>query len=202
MDAVTFFNADCIKHAFKSYDEARLAVNKQDGPKVSYFIKKITKPMDCQDADILVGFYSNEDTTFSINIGNNILPSRNLPAETFEFAVNYSIVPLIKLVYHNVDLVLDKPVDMYGVFACLPQNDRITLVNYDVIYRTHSYSRGMFGIVNTSSIHAPDYTLVSETEKFTIGFFIKKFIGEPELVPIQEQVVDADADSDTIAAAS
>ena len=189
MDALKFTTfTNNIHH--KSREEADAAVSQPDGPKVAYFIKKITRPMDCQDADVLVGFYSSETTSFVVRIGNTVLPSREVLAEHFVFATEDSIVPLVKLVYHNVVLVMDKPVDVYGVFACLPLSDRKTLVNSEVRNGAHKYSNGMFGITQPC-LHTPKYEEFSDAEKFTDGFFIKKFLSElPQVPDAIQQTID------------
>jgi hypothetical protein len=128
MDALKFSTFTNNIH-YKSREEAYAALSQPDGPKVAYFVKKITRPMDCQDADVLVGFYSSETTYFRVKIGDTYLPSREILAEHFVFATEDYIVPLLRLVCHNVVLDTDKPEVMYGVFACLPQSDRVLLVN-------------------------------------------------------------------------
>jgi hypothetical protein len=186
MDALKFATFTNNIH-YKSREEADAAVSKPDGPKVAYFIKKITGPMDCQDADVLVGFYSSETTSFVVTIGKTDLPTREVLAEHFVFATEDSIVPLLKLVYHNVVLVTDKPVDVYGVFACLPLGDRITLINSEVRNGTHAYSNGLFGIAQPC-LHTPKYEEFSDAQKFTDGFFIKKFLSElPDAI---QQTID------------
>jgi hypothetical protein len=183
MDAIKFTN----NIYYKSREKADAAVSQPDGPKVAYFIKKITRPMDCQDADVLVGFYSSETTSFRVKIGDTCLPTREVLAEHFVFATEDSIVPLLKLVYHNVVLETGKPVDMYGVFACLPQSDRIFLVKSEVRNGTHAYSYGMFGVATQTHacVHTPKY------EEFTDGFFIKKFLSElPQVPDAIQQTID------------
>lgn len=177
---------------YKSREEADAAVSQPDGPKVAYFIKKITGPMNCQDADVLVGFYSSETTSFVVTIGKTDLPTREVLAEHFVFATEDSIVPLLKLVYHRVVLVTDKPVDVYGVFACLPLGDRITLINSEVRNGTHVYSNGMFGIgIAQTCLHTPKYEEFSDAQKFTDGFFIKKFLSElPQVPDAIQQTID------------
>jgi hypothetical protein len=188
MDALKF--STFTNNIHKSREEADAAVSQPDGPKVAYFIKKITRPMDCQDADVLVGFYSSETTSFRVKIGDKHLPTREVLAEHFVFATEDSIVPLLKLVYHNVVLDTGKPVDMYGVFACLPRSDRILLVNSEVRNGTHRYSNGMFGITQPC-LHTPKYEEFSDAQKFTDGFFIKKFLSElPQVPDAIQQTID------------
>ena len=188
MDALKFSTFTNNIH-YKSREEADAAVSQPDGPKVAYFIKKITGPMDCQDADVLVGFYSSETTSFRVKIGDKYLPSRELLVEHFVFATEDSIVPLLKLVYHNLVLDTGKPVDMYGVFACLPQSDRILLVNSEVRNGTHRYSSGLFGITQPC-LHTPKYEEFSDAQKFTDGFFIKKFLSELPQTTVVRYIVN------------
>jgi hypothetical protein len=192
MDALKFSTFTNNIH-YKSREEAYAAVSQPDGPKVAYFVKKITRPMDCQDADVLVGFYSSETTSFRVKIGDTYLPTREVLAEHFVFATEDSIVPLLKLVYHNVVLDTGKPVDMYGVFACLPQSDRILLVNSEVRNGSHAYSSGMFGVATQTGacVHTPKYEEFSDAQKFTDGFFIKKFLSElPQVPDAIQQTID------------
>ncbi len=174
MDALTCFSAKFINDTYQSLEEASFAVSKPDGPKVAYFIKKITGPMNCQDASVLVGFYSSETASFSVKIGDTLFPKRDVQAEHFVFAMEDSVVPLIKLVHHNVEVITDASI--YGVFACLPPDATNRLIVTDVHYEAYTYSSGMFGIQQLKRVCAPKYEEFSDTEKFTNGFFIKKFL--------------------------
>ena len=52
----------------RSKEECYAEVN--NGKEYSFYTKKITGPLDCQDGDDLVGFFSgSEDKTFQIKIG-------------------------------------------------------------------------------------------------------------------------------------
>jgi len=166
MDALKSFSAHFVNNTYRDLEEASLAVSKPDGPKVAYFIKKITGPMNCKDASMLVGFYSSETVSFTVMIGDTFFSRRQIQAENFVFAMEDSIIPLIKMVYHNVELITDAN-NMYGLFACLPPDEIKKLIETDIHYEEYTYSRGMFG----KGIHTPKY---EDTEKFTNGFFIKK----------------------------
>lgn len=173
MEALKSFSAKFINDTYQSLEEASFAVSKPDGPNVAYFIKKITGPMNCQDAAVLVGFYSSETASFNVKIGDTLFPKREVMAEHFVFAMEDSIIPLIKMVYHNVELITDSN-NMYGLFACVPPDEINRLIETDVHYEVYTYSKGMFGIQQVQRVYTPKYEEFSDTEKFTNGFFIKK----------------------------
>ena len=118
----------------------------ENGKDYYFYIKKIDNPLDCADGDILVGFYSENEETFKVKIGNTLNGSgitqecktNNNPVLPF----NNSIIPLIKLVYHKVEI--DNP-NIYGVFACLCHEMRKFLVNNRFYIDDYVYDSGMFG---------------------------------------------------------
>ena len=122
----------------KSSKEARLV----EGQEYSFYTKKITGPLDCSDGDILVGFFSDDlEKTFQIKIGNETQESK-VSWDKMILPFSNSIVPLIKLVYHKVEI---SDPDIYGVFACLSHELRKFLVNNTFYIDDYKYQSGMFG---------------------------------------------------------
>lgn len=121
----------------KTSKEARLV----EGQEYSFYTKKITGPLDCADGDILVGFFSDTDKTFQVKIGNETQECK-VTFDKMIFPFSDSIVPLIKLVYHKVEISVP---DIYGVFACLSQDMRKFLVTNTFYIDKYKYSSGMFG---------------------------------------------------------
>ena len=65
---------------------------------------------------------------------------RDVSAGQFQFALDGSYVPLIKLVYHKLEVV--SPEGVYGIFACLSHESRIELVRKDFKTNYLLYSQG------------------------------------------------------------
>ncbi len=118
----------------------------ENGKDYCFYIKKIVNPLDCQDGDVLCGFYSENEETFNVKIGD--IPNRDYITishktnDNMVLPLNNSIIPLIKLAYHKVQV--DNP-NIYGVFACLCQNMRKFLVINTFYIDDYMYQSGMFG---------------------------------------------------------
>ncbi len=145
MDDLKSFSAKFISDAYSNRTAAHSVVSRPDGPNVTYFIQKITGPMNYLNADVLVGFYSNEAVSFNVKIGNTFF-TNHVAAEHFVFALNDTVIPLAKLTCHDVEVITDEPVDVYGIFAFLKQSERMTLISSDVIHGQFIFSNtnGMF----------------------------------------------------------
>jgi hypothetical protein len=136
----SFYNA---LHAFnihevkQSQHECRIEI--ENGKKYYFYIKKIDNSLDCADGDVLCGFYSENEETFKVKIGNITQQCKTNSSIVLPF--NNSIIPLIKLVYHKVEI--DNP-NIYGVFACLCHEMRVFLVNNTFYIDDYVYQLGIF----------------------------------------------------------
>ena len=113
-----------------------------NGKEYSFYTKKITGPLDVNDGDVLVGFfYDDIEKTFQIKIGDETQECK-VSWDNMIFPFGDSIVPLVKLVYHKVEI---SDPDIYGVFACLSQDMRKFLVTNTFYIDDYKYQSGMFG---------------------------------------------------------
>ena len=142
-----FYNAlnENVISAKQSKEECLAEI--ESGKKYSFYIKKIDNTLDCQDGDVLCGLYSDNEETFNVKIGNlvngdGISQECKTKKSTITLPFNDSIIPLIKLVYHKVEI--DNP-NIYGVFAFLCNDMRKFLVINTIYEEQYMYQSGMFG---------------------------------------------------------
>ena len=161
----------------------------ENGKDYCFYIKNIDNPLDCADGDVLCGFYSENEETFKVKIGNTLNGSgitqeckTNKTNNRMVLPFNNSIIPLIKLVYHKVEI--DNP-NIYGVFACLCHEMRKFLVNNTFYIDDYVYQSGMFD-------ERPKYNILPKFEPF-----IRTVIMEPlttktyKYIPTPEYINEA-----------